>query len=58
MGGVLVIGAVFLSSLFWARPDNRFVWLALFSMVYLGRPRIRGRLFEGHQEEIRWDAVG
>jgi len=36
MGGVLVIGAVFVSSLFWARLDNRFVWLALFSMVYLG----------------------
>jgi len=36
MGGVLIIGAVFLSSILWARPDNRFVWLALFSMVYLG----------------------
>jgi len=36
MGGVLVIGAVFVSSLIWARPDNRFVWLALFSMIYLG----------------------
>ena len=36
MGGVLVIGAVFVSSVLWARPDNRFVWLALFSMVYLG----------------------
>src|SRR6184192_4589038 len=36
MGGVLVIGAVFLSSALWARPDNRFVWLALFTMVYLG----------------------
>jgi phospho-N-acetylmuramoyl-pentapeptide-transferase len=36
MGGVLVIGAVFISSALWARPDNRFVWLALFSMVYLG----------------------
>jgi phospho-N-acetylmuramoyl-pentapeptide-transferase len=36
MGGVLVIGAVFVSSLLWARPDNRFVWLALFSMIYLG----------------------
>src|SRR5205814_9054994 len=36
MGGVLVIGAVFLSSVLWARLDNRFVWLALFSMVYLG----------------------
>src|SRR5207249_1884085 len=36
MGGVLVIGAVFVSSVIWARPDNRFVWLALFSMLYLG----------------------
>jgi phospho-N-acetylmuramoyl-pentapeptide-transferase len=36
MGGVLIIGAVFLSSLLWARPENRFVWLVLFSMVYLG----------------------
>jgi phospho-N-acetylmuramoyl-pentapeptide-transferase len=36
MGGVLVIGAVFISSVLWARPDNRFVWLALFSMIYLG----------------------
>jgi phospho-N-acetylmuramoyl-pentapeptide-transferase len=36
MGGVLVIGAVFLSSVLCARPDNRFVWLALFSMLYLG----------------------
>lgn len=36
MGGVLVIGSVFLSSLLWARLDNRFVWLVLFCMVYLG----------------------
>jgi phospho-N-acetylmuramoyl-pentapeptide-transferase len=36
MGGVLIIGSVILSSALWARPDNRFVWLALFSMLYLG----------------------
>src|SRR5213078_478327 len=36
MGGVLVIGAVVVSSVMWARLDNRFVWLALFSMLYLG----------------------
>ena len=36
MGGVLIIGTVVLSGILWARPDNRFVWLALFSMVYLG----------------------
>ncbi len=36
MGGVLIIGAVFVSSVLWARPDNRFVWLALFAMTTLG----------------------
>ena len=36
MGGVLVIGAVVVASVVWARPDNPFVWLALFCMVYLG----------------------
>src|SRR5207237_10512089 len=36
MGGVLILGAVFLASCLWALPDNRFVWLALFSMLYLG----------------------
>ena len=36
MGGVIVIGAVVCASVLWARPDNRFVWLVLFSMVYLG----------------------
>jgi len=36
MGGVLVIGAVFVASVMWARLDNQFVWLALLSMVYLG----------------------
>ncbi|HEV8421981.1 MAG TPA: phospho-N-acetylmuramoyl-pentapeptide-transferase, partial [Chthoniobacterales bacterium] len=36
MGGVLIIGAVVSASVLWARPDNPFVWLALFCMVYLG----------------------
>src|SRR2546423_688767 len=36
MGGVLIIGTVFISSFLWARPDNRFVWLALFTMLCLG----------------------
>ena len=36
MGGVLIIGTVFVSGILWARPDNRFVWLALFAMVFLG----------------------
>ncbi len=36
MGGVLIIGSVFISSVLWARPDNRFVWLVLFTLLYLG----------------------
>ena len=38
MGGVLIITAVFISSLLWARIDRSgtFVWLALFAMVVLG----------------------
>src|SRR5438105_5907661 len=36
MGGVLIIGTVFISSFLWARLENRFVWLALFAMLYLG----------------------
>src|SRR2546428_3757714 len=36
MGGVRVIGAVLVSSFLWARPAKRFVWLVLFSMLYLG----------------------
>ncbi|HBE81524.1 MAG TPA: phospho-N-acetylmuramoyl-pentapeptide-transferase, partial [Blastocatellia bacterium] len=29
MGGILIIGSVFLSTLLWARLDNLFLWLAL-----------------------------
>ncbi|HEY0368892.1 MAG TPA: phospho-N-acetylmuramoyl-pentapeptide-transferase [Chthoniobacterales bacterium] len=36
MGGVLIIGSVFISSVLWCRPDNRFVWLALLSMTVHG----------------------
>jgi phospho-N-acetylmuramoyl-pentapeptide-transferase len=36
MGGVLLIGATILSTLLWARPTNPFVWLVVFSTVYLG----------------------
>src|SRR6266511_1105821 len=36
MGGVLVIGSVFVSSLIWARLDNPFVWRVWFGLVYLG----------------------
>jgi len=36
MGGVLILGAVLISSLLWARPTNGFVWLVLISTVFLG----------------------
>jgi len=36
MGGVLIIGAVVISSVIWARPDNTAVWLLLFALVYCG----------------------
>ena len=36
MGGVLLLGAVIVSSLLWARPDNHAVWLLLFTLVYCG----------------------
>ena len=29
MGGVLIIGSVFFSTIFWARPDNLYLWIAL-----------------------------
>lgn len=29
MGGVLVIGAVFISTVLWARPDSLYLWIAL-----------------------------
>jgi phospho-N-acetylmuramoyl-pentapeptide-transferase len=36
MGGVLLLGSVTVSTILWARPTNQFVWLALFSMLWLG----------------------
>jgi phospho-N-acetylmuramoyl-pentapeptide-transferase len=36
MGGVLMLGAVIVSSLIWARPDNSAVWLLIFTLLYCG----------------------
>jgi phospho-N-acetylmuramoyl-pentapeptide-transferase len=36
MGGILLIGAIVISTLLWAKPENPFVWLVLFSAVFLG----------------------
>jgi phospho-N-acetylmuramoyl-pentapeptide-transferase len=36
MGGLLILAAVTLSCLLWARPTNLYVWLALGSLLWLG----------------------
>src|SRR5687768_3809283 len=36
MGGVLIIGAVFLSTILWARLDSIFLWLALGATICFG----------------------
>ena len=36
MGGVLIIGSILISTLLWARLENPFVWLVLFSTLFLG----------------------
>ncbi len=36
MGGLLILFALVVSTLLWARPDNRFIVLILLSAVYLG----------------------
>lgn len=36
MGGILLVGSMLISTLLWARPSNPFVWLVIFSTVYLG----------------------
>jgi phospho-N-acetylmuramoyl-pentapeptide-transferase len=34
MGGVLLMGSVVISTLIWARPDNGFVWLCVFTILF------------------------
>ncbi|MEY4299676.1 MAG: UDP-N-acetylmuramyl pentapeptide phosphotransferase/UDP-N-acetylglucosamine-phosphate transferase [Verrucomicrobiota bacterium] len=36
MGGTLLLGAVIVSTLLWARPTNPLVWLCLFTVIFLG----------------------
>ena len=36
MGGILIIGSILISTLLWAAPENPFVWLVLFSTLFLG----------------------
>ncbi len=44
MGGVLLHGAVVVSSLLWARPDNLAVWLLLFAIALLRRRSVFGTI--------------
>jgi len=36
MGGVLLLGSVLAATLLWARLDNPFIWLVLFTMLFFG----------------------
>lgn len=36
MGGLLIIGSIVIATLLWARTENPFVWLVLFSAMFLG----------------------
>ncbi len=36
MGGALILVAIFLSTLFWANLDNRFIWVVLITTVLFG----------------------
>ena len=36
MGGILIIGSILISTVLWAKPENPFVWLVLFSTLFLG----------------------
>jgi phospho-N-acetylmuramoyl-pentapeptide-transferase len=36
MGGLLIIGSIVISTVLWARTENPFVWLVLFSTLFLG----------------------
>lgn len=36
MGGLLILAAIIVSTLLWAEFNNRFIWLALFSTLWLG----------------------
>lgn len=36
MGGLIVIGATVIPTLLWARPTNRYVWVGVFAMLWMG----------------------
>ncbi len=54
MGGVLIIGGTVVPSLFWARLDNPFVWIVIFSTLVFG---LIG-FVDDYKKVIRMDAKG
>lgn len=36
MGGILLLGSMLIATLLWARLDNPFIWLVIFTMVFFG----------------------
>ena len=46
MGGILIVFSLVLSSLLWVRWDSKFFWIALLSILWYRRHRLRGRLLE------------
>lgn len=36
MGGLLILGVTIFTTLFWARLNNRFIWVSLMGSIYLG----------------------
>ena len=46
MGGILILGSVFLSTLLWARLDSLYLWLALGATTGFRTNRICRRLYK------------
>lgn len=46
MGGILIVGAIIISTLLWARWDNYFIWVCLVVVVTLGMVGLRDDLLK------------
>lgn len=54
MGGLIIIAALVPSTLLWARLDNRYIWLTLFAIVWMG---IMG-IVDDYLKDIKDDTKG
>ena len=50
MGGVLILGSVFISTILWARLDSLYLWLALGATTLFGVIGFAGRLHKDRQK--------